>query len=76
MILFVPSFFHLADVANKRTAAAYFEATYFVFATWAPVFCKNVHALFVSCFRRLYRVHSDNSIVFNPDFKERFSFIP
>ena len=69
MILLIFSFLHLADIANKRTAATNLEATYFAFATWTPLFCKNIHALFVFCFGRMCPVYSNDSIVFNPDFK-------
>ena len=76
MILLIFSFFHLADIANKRTAAANLEATYFGFATWTPLFCKNIHALSVFRFGRLCVFYSNDSIVFNPDFKERFGVSP
>ena len=75
-MLLISSFFNLADITNKRTAAAYFEATYFASATWTLLFCKNIHALFVFCFGRTCPVYSNDSIVFNPDFKKRFGVIP
>ena len=69
MILLIFSFLHLADIANKRTAATNIEATYFVFATWTLLFCKDIDALFVFRFGRVCPVYSNDSIVFNPDFK-------